>query len=690
MRLDMGLQKITTIFCALGLATAAAMSCNSAVAAAATATATATTAATAATAATAGSASGAGAVANASNAAVAAREPLLMAGKSTMYQRVLTTPSCKLLPSAAASGAASGEGEEVHAFSQYYVYGDAGSSYEVGTDTRGEVVGFLPKDCVLPWKLPMSMFFTSPTGRHRALVFDKQSALDRIIDSPDGSGYYRAIYEQVLNKSSVDNVVSIEPDKYDDQFKRFYFLPIFDSVESLFPDGNYLYKHEIASVAAHGADGEYVQSSGANDRAIVGFKAAVLFVIDASLSMQSHSDRIKQAVGTIYKSIKAKNLEDSVQFGIVSFHSGTQNTATMVLSPDESMTVEQFNKRVANLKQAAASGKHISKDSYAGVNLALQDINWSQYGARYIVLLTDAGAIDASDLKSSTGLDATDLRLDAEHRGTAIYTLHMFTDESQRSGNYAVARRQYETLSFNEVLNKSLYYSANAASVEEFSRTLDFMAHSLTSQVELASWGALSAGSALAAEDDFGVAEDSVIIGEALPLSYVGAEKGAAVPEVIRGWISDRDLVTHNKIVGIPAVLVNRKQLEDMYIVVSGLFEACILGQPSADGMFQQLQVLASQIGMDPKQLNWNVSIRNMGIMGEMLAALPYKSRIADFTSSEWFNLSSQEQEDIIRDLENSLFYLQYCRSDKARFVKLNPDADDSEAVYPIPLDALP
>ena len=43
-----------------------------------------------------------------------------------------------------------------------------------------------------------------------------------------------------------------------------------------------------------------------------------------------------------------------------------------------------------------------------------------------------------------------------------------------------------------------------------------------------------------------------------------------------------------------------------------------------------------------------------------------------------------------MRGLENALNYLQYCSSDSDRFIKLNEEADASEEVYPIPLDALP
>ena len=79
-----------------------------------------------------------------------------------------------------------------------------------------------------------------------------------------------------------------------------------------------------------------------------------------------------------------------------------------------------------------------------------------------------------------------------------------------------------------------------------------------------------------------------------------------------------------------------------------------------------------------------------MGIMGELLDDLPYKSMIANLSPEDWYNLGSQEQERIVRALENSLNYIQHCSGDNDRFIKLNVDADSSDEVYPIPLDALP
>ena len=609
------------------------------------------------------------------------------------YKRVLTTPSCKLTKHADGSDG----GKKVPAFSQYYVYDDDGTAYEVGTNTTGNVVGFLQKDCVLQWKLPLAMFFTNPANRYRALIFDEETSLDSIIDPPDGSGYYRAIYDQVLKQGHAEHVISIEPEEYVDYQKNFYLLPILNSVESMFPDGYYVYKHEIASITtAAGAGAQKLETTkDPSDPAIVDFKAAVVFVIDSSMSMQPYIDRLKQAINTIYKSIEEKNLSEKMHIGLIALSTsprlvhGVDFNAKMVLIPGEATNSKQLNQALSLLKLDTVQRRSFSMDSYAGISMALNNINWEQYDGRSIVLITDSGAFYADDPQSSTGLDAKDLQLEAERKDVDIYVLHLLTEEGRF--NHASARNQYEIMSFNSKLSKPLYYDVggNTGDVQRFGSMVDTLANSITSQVELAVRGELSAGSALAAEGDGSAAaasistasnqeevtpEDSKKLGLALQLPYLGRIKGNHHPDFIRGWISERDIVDHDKMVGIPVVLLNRNQLSDLCTLIKGLLESCIAGK----------------LGSDPNLLSKSKDIGEMGVMGDILERLPYRSSIYNFTPYHWFYLESEEQASIIHDLENSLKYLQHCLNDNDHFIKLNAEADDSEAVYPVPLEVLP
>lgn len=678
---------------------------------------------------------------SASASAEGSREPLLMEGKTTLYQRVLTTPSCKLHAKADASDA----GKEIAPLSQYYVYSDTGATVEVGADTTGKIAGFLDKSCTVPWKMQLALHFTNSANRNRALIFEQEAGLDNIIDSDDGAQQYKKLYETASKGGQAEGVISIEPDKYVDPSKNFYLLPILNSVESIYPDGNFVYKHEIASVTAKDsksstdtaakakggdataneastqattkANAAASKASNSDDPYVVAFKSAIVFVIDSSISMRPYIERTKQAINSIYKSIESNNLNDSVHFGIVSFRADTKSTpgleytAKMYLKPGEAVDAKTFNEKVATLDQAKVSSTQFDEDAYAGINMALQDINWNNYGGRYIVLITDAGAIDAGDKQSSTGMDANSLRLEAQHYGAAVYTMHLLTNSGAK--NHKKAKEQYEILSFNQILNKPLYYPVNAGDVKAFGSMVDTLSSSLTAQVKRAVMGQMSAGSSLAASDKLkaeadkhkdandlakkptndqekALVNDSDKLGLAMQLAYLGRVTGAKSPDFLQGWMYDRDVENHNTAVCTPVVLVNRNQLSDLYTLVNGVLESGIAGQLSSDDMFSQLKALAAQMGRDPNQLSKSKSIGEMGIMGELLDDLPYKSMIANLSPEDWYNLGSQEQERIVRALENSLNYIQHCAGDNDRFIKLNVDADTSDEVYPIPLDALP
>lgn len=678
---------------------------------------------------------------SASASAEGSREPLLMEGKTTLYQRVLTTPSCKLHAKADASDA----GKEIAPLSQYYVYSDTGATVEVGADTTGKIAGFLDKSCTVPWKMQLALHFTNSANRNRALIFEQEAGLDNIIDSDDGAQQYKKLYETASQGGQAEGVISIEPDKYVDPSKNFYLLPILNSVESIYPDGNFVYKHEIASVTAKdsksstdtaakakGGDASAnaastqattkantaaSKASNSDDPYVVAFKSAIVFVIDSSISMRPYIERTKQAINSIYKSIESNNLNDSVHFGIVSFRADTKSTpgleytTKMYLKPGEAVDAKTFNEKVATLDQAKVSSTQFDEDAYAGINMALQDINWNNYGGRYIVLITDAGAIDAGDKQSSTGMDANSLRLEAQHYGAAVYTMHLLTKSGAK--NHKKAKDQYEILSFNQILNKPLYYPVNAGDVKAFGSMVDTLSSSLTAQVKRAVMGQMSAGSSLAASDKLkaeadkqkdandiakkptndqekALVTDSDKLGLAMQLAYLGRVTGAKSPDFLQGWMYDRDVENHNTAVCTPVVLVNRNQLSDLYTLVNGVLESGIAGQLSSDDMFSQLKALAAQMGRDPNQLSKSKSIGEMGIMGELLDDLPYKSMIANLSPEDWYNLGSQEQERIVRALENSLNYIQHCSGDNDRFIKLNVDADTSDEVYPIPLDALP
>ena len=445
----------------------------------------------------------------------------------------------------------------------------------------------------------------------------------------------------------------------------------------------------------------------ANTQKITGFSAAIVFVIDSSISMDPYINRTREAMKQIYAQIEKENLGEQVKFGLVSFRSNTaatpglEYTAKMFVDPSTVKDGKDFMNKVADLKQAKVSSKEFDEDAYAGISTALNDIAWNNFGGRYIVLITDAGALDGDNPLSSTGLDAKQLRLEAQHRGVAVYTLHLKTAAGKK--NHDEAQKQYTDLSFNNYLNKPLYYTVNAGDVNEFGDKVSTLAQAITSQVQLAYRGELAAGSALTEDDkkepktaeekkdESEIEKDAALLGKAMQLAYLGDVKGTTAPPVFKAWISDKDFVK-NTPTAEARVLLTKSQLSDLSDVVKKIAEAANSGLISPSDMFTQLRSVAAAMGQDPNKLKESASVKiaDLGLLGEYLDDIPYKSQIASIDEDTWKGMSAQEQERFLRGLHQKLRHYQIMNEDNSRWISLSEDSDSRDFVYPVPLEALP
>ena len=327
---------------------------------------------------------------------------------------------------------------------------------------------------------------------------------------------------------------------------------------------------------------------------------------------------------------------------------------------------------------------------------ALFNINWNEFGARYIVLVSDAGAIDGNDPLSSTNLNAERLREFAKEKGVAIYVVHLKTPAGLQ--NHASAKMQYDVLSFNAVANKSLYYPVEAGNVGAFGQAIDTMGASLVNQIKMASTGEVVAGSAasatgappssLAAQ----MARDAELMGRAMQLAYLGEVTNAKAPPFFKAWISDRDLVQQNLPTTEVRVLLTKAQLSDLSSVVQQIVDAANASLVSPGDMFERLRSVAATMGRDPNDLRQAnaTKLGEMGLLGEYLDGLPYQSDILSLDEDGWKSMSVAAQTQFMMRLNTKLRQYQIYNQDVASWVSLAKDSPASEHVYPVLLESLP
>ncbi len=646
----------------------------------------------------------------------AAKKPLLMEGKQTLYQRILTTPHAQLVETV---GSASGE--EIATFSVYYIYEKkekSGAAWlKVGTSTNGTIAGWMKEDFTVPWKQQIVLTFSNPAGRERSLLFSSQQTLGDILKNTAPEAIIKPLREKVIKKEHAENVISIEPENYINfqDADNFYLLPILDYKEHMIGDTpvNIL---EIASVTKEAEEARDTSTANnASDdtptRQINGFNAAIVFVIDTTISMGPYIDRTQDLVKNVYDQIGNTELADKIKFGLVAYRSNIEKVpeleyaSKLYVDPNDVASSDDFLKRVKDLKPATVSTPSFNEDAYAGIMTALNDIDWNTFGGRYIVLVTDAGAIEGDNTLSSTKLGSGNIRQEAKEKGVALYTMHLKTAAGQ--SNHYSAQSQYEDVSSNPFTD-ALYYSIKAGDVEEYAKTVSSLTEAMTTQINLAFEGEQTAGSAITATDSNTpdapaqtssdrIRRDAFLIGKAMRLAYLGRVENTKAPSFFKAWISDSDLSNPEKNTVDYRVLMTKKQLNDLNLVLSELLNKFEEGQNNEGSMssadfFDSLRSVSAKIGRDPSQIS-DSTLTQLGeadLFDEYLQDLPYWSELMEISFENWETRGVMEKDNILNSIRRKLRHYKLINEDSDRWVILTEGAPASEAVYPIPLELMP
>lgn len=638
-----------------------------------------------------------------------ARAPLVMEGKQTLYERVLARPGAVLKREAG-----DGPGAQQPAITRFYVYARSqvgGAEWlEVGLSTKGRTDGWIRADQTLPWKQQLALAFTNPAGRSRALMFKDRADLLSIVESDRPAETAAPILQSVMAGKVDPRIASIEPETHVDIARKFYLLPILSAEETFSGMGHRMRVLEIASVSAQD-EKEKAQPAPTQDRKAIlrNFTAAVVFVIDSTISMGPYIDRTREAVRGIYRRIEQAGLMDRMKFGMIAFRSsvkatpGLEYTSRLYADPVEIKDGTHFLERVADLKQATVSSARFEEDSLAGVMTALTDVGWLDFGGRYVVLVTDAGPLRGDDPLSSTQLDADQVRLEAQHRGVAIYTLHLKTGAGKK--DHESAEAQYRILSSHPLVSQPLYYGVDAGSVDQFGGMVDALGDAIVAQVNAAYQGDETAGAARTADASFSrsaveapkeperrIRMDAEMLGHAMQLAYLGREEGTAAPPLFRAWITDRDLADPAIATTEVRVLLTKNQLSDMQQVLQSIAQAGQASQLSPTNFFSNMRSAAAVLGRDPNAINDPnaTKLADLGLMGEYLDDLPYRSKVLDIDQDIWSSWSIGQQQTFLDEINRKLRLYRIYYDDVDRWVALDKGADPGETVYPVPLDALP
>jgi serine/threonine-protein kinase PpkA len=625
-------------------------------------------------------------------AAAAADKPLLMAGKHSLYQRVLSVPGARIAdkPGARASTA-------VVPFTAFYVYArqeEGGREWvEVGTDRHGTRVGWLPATDSIEWNHGLTAAFRDPAGHDRVLLFRDSDSLRQLAGQGNLKAYKRLYGEAVQGQLSDDSpVVAIQPPGYIDIREDFYLVPI-HRYEDVFLGNEKARLLQVSSVPLAGG------TAGGKR----GYTAGLVFVVDSTLSMQPYIERSRKAVSTIFDTLEGADLLGQVNFGLVAYRDnvaaapGLDYLVRTYVDLDEGRDAAGFLSRLESLRDASVSSRDFTEDAYAGVKQAIEAIDWSGHDARYIVLVTDAGAREASDPLSSTGLDAERLRELAQEKGIAIFVLHLLTTATMP--DQAADAEQYRRLADFPGIG-SLYYGVSTGDVQEFGRVLDALAGQITGQVQMASSNRQppapepASGNAQLAELQARVAK----LGYALRMQYLQKTRDGKLPSVFDAWLLDRDFRDPARNTLDVRVLLSRDQLSDLSDVLTQVLEAAEDGLLSPQNFLSELKSLAATATRDPEQLGATTattagtgsSLADLGFMREYIEDLPYTGEVMGLSLDDWQSWSTQEQIAFLNRLEEKIGYYRALHDHTDLWVSLDGGPVSGDSVYPVELEQLP
>lgn len=629
--------------------------------------------------------------ASASPVAAQSWEPLLMEGRETLYQRVLSRPDAELREEP-------GENARlaepfVAPFTIFYVFDrqtvDGREWVQVGQPVNGPPGGWVDSRSVIPWRQTMVVAFTNPSGRERTLFFEERPPLIDMLESEDLPVRSRDLREQAIDGSLPPGspVISIEPAEHIDITEQFYVLPILQAEQTWLASG---FTTRVLEVASIPLETDPLNQMPSREDLLRDFTVGIVFVIDTTNSMGPYIDRTRQAIRRIYDRIEGSEIAERVSFGMIGYRDSVRDFAeleydTRVFAPVEAnQDPARFLTQISAMQPAGISSRGFNEDAMAGLHEAITLPGWEDLDGRYVILITDAGPRQAADPLSRTGLGPDQINSLAAERGIAIYSLHLLTEAG--SGNQAYAADAYRQVS-RWPNTQPLYYPIDTQISGAFGATVDRLTERLIDQVTTTMEGRLSELQQDLQDD---LAAQTNLVGRAMQLAYLGRRQSTRAPDVFRAWTADRDFDDPRRASLEVRVLLTKNQLSDLRDVLDTILETGRQYRLAPEEFFGQLQSAVANLSRDPNRLG-REEFSNLGeVLGEYLQDLPYTSQILELDEATWLSMGPGAQREILDDIAAKIRLYQEYHDQPGNWIALYDGAPDGETVFPIPLEDLP
>src|SRR5262249_2327792 len=132
----------------------------------------------------------------------------------------------------------------------------------------------------------------------------------------------------------------------------------------------------------------------------------------------------------------------------------------------------------------------------------------------------------------------------------------------------------------------------------------------------------------------------------------------------------------------------SRNQLSDLRDALKLILEKGLATQISAQDFFTQLRSAAAAMSRDPRQLGRLTQLGNL--LGEYLDDLPYKSQVMELAEEDGLAMAAAGQRELLDAIEAKLRLYQEYYAQPQLWVSFDAGKTPGDAVFAVPLDALP
>ena len=634
------------------------------------------------------------------NGASATETPLLMDGKKTLYQRVLSTPDARLYESPEQTVSFN----EILPFSVLYVYQKKQDWIKVGYGRFGDTAGWVQQAQTIIWNQALTVSFKDPQNTQRVMLFDSKDKLQTLVENYDTEAY-QALYESAVKGDVGPDfpVIAIQPEAHIDIRQDFYLVPI-KQHEDVYLGNEQARLLEIASVPLQDEPSRTTTiAARQNPRS---YRSGIHFVIDSTSSMGPYIDRTREAVAKVYSAIEKQGLNNQVSFGLTAYRDNIDQVPELeylvrpYVSLKQGTDVKQFFNHVNELSPSDVSSRDFREDAYAGIKSAIEDTDWNEFDARYVILITDAGPRESHDSLGSTRLSAQALRQLAYDKGVSIWVLHLRAQSS--AANHEKTESLYKELSYYPGIGH-FYYGVRLAEVDEFGLVLEVLANQITQQVLATTNGVPPIPLREEIEINLDEADSQLSqlqtrvakLGNALRMRYIQKKSGEPLPAVFNAWMVDKDFENPERSTVDVRVLLTRDQLSDLKSVMQQVLELAEEGVLSPKSFIEDLKSLAATVSLDPSAVAGSTSgsganLADMGYMREYIEDLPYTGEVMNLTLESWEAWSAKVQIEFMHRLESKITYYQALHDHIDLWVTPGGGPINGNSVFPVSLDLLP